>query len=131
MPQPVITGFTSGIAVIIFASQFKDLLGLQVEKVPAEFIAKIAMLAQHAGEFQPWAIAIAGGSAAVILAVRRWAPSAPGFLVAVCCPPPRSRCSTCRWIPSARASAAFPRACRCRRCRTFPGNASSNCFRPH
>jgi len=83
MPQPVITGFTSGIAVIIFASQFKDLLGLQVEHVPAEFIAKIAMLAQHAGEFNPWAIAIAGGSAAVILAVRRWAPSAPGFLVAV------------------------------------------------
>jgi SulP family sulfate permease len=83
MPQPVITGFTSGIAVIIFASQFKDLLGLQVEKVPAEFIAKIAMLAQHAGETNPWAIAIAGGSAAVILAVRRWAPSAPGFLVAV------------------------------------------------
>jgi SulP family sulfate permease len=83
MPQPVITGFTSGIAVIIFASQFKDLLGLQVDHVPAEFVAKLAMLAQHAGSFNPWALAIAGGSAAVILAVRRWAPSAPGFLVAV------------------------------------------------
>jgi SulP family sulfate permease len=83
MPQPVITGFTSGIAVIIFASQFKDLLGLRVEHVPAEFVAKLAVLAAHASEFNPWALAIAAGSAAVIVMFRRWAPSAPGFLVAV------------------------------------------------
>jgi SulP family sulfate permease len=83
MPQPVITGFTSGIAVIIFASQFKDLLGLQVENVPAEFVAKLSMLAAHASGFNPWALAIALGSAAVIVLFRRWAPSAPGFLVAV------------------------------------------------
>jgi SulP family sulfate permease len=83
MPQPVITGFTSGIAVIIFASQFKDLLGLRVEHVPAAFVAKLAVLAAHASEFNPWALAIAAGSAAVIVMFRRWAPSAPGFLVAV------------------------------------------------
>jgi len=70
---------SSGIAVIIFASQFKDLLGLQVEHVPAEFVAKIAMLARHAGEFNPWALAIAGGSAAVIFAVRRWAAFSSAF----------------------------------------------------
>ena len=34
LPQPLVTGFTAGIAVIIFASQLKDLLGLQVEQVP-------------------------------------------------------------------------------------------------
>ena len=50
MPQPVITGFTSGIAVIILASQFKDLLGLQVEHVPAEFVAKRSE--EHTSELQ-------------------------------------------------------------------------------
>src|SRR5678810_52494 len=40
IPHPVITGFTSGIAVIIFSSQIKDLLGLRMDAVPAEFIAK-------------------------------------------------------------------------------------------
>jgi len=83
MPQPVITGFTSGIAVIILASQFKDLLGLQVDHVPAEFVAKLAVLAKHLGSFNGWALGIAAATAGVIAAVRRWAPSAPGFLVAV------------------------------------------------
>jgi SulP family sulfate permease len=83
MPQPLITGFTSGIAVIIFTSQLKDLLGLQVDAVPAEFIPKLRTLAQHFDSFNPWALAIAAGCAGTIAAIRRWAPSAPGFLVAV------------------------------------------------
>lgn len=40
IPYPVITGFTSGIAVIIFSSQIKDLLGLQMGAVPAHFVEK-------------------------------------------------------------------------------------------
>src|SRR5678810_387780 len=40
IPHPVVTGFTSGIAVIIFSSQVKDFLGLQMGTVPAEFLAK-------------------------------------------------------------------------------------------
>lgn len=40
IPYPVVTGFTAGIAVIIFSSQIKDLFGLQMESVPAEFIDK-------------------------------------------------------------------------------------------
>ena len=46
MPQPVITGFTAGIAVSIFSSQVKDLLGLQMDNVPAEFFARWAAYAQ-------------------------------------------------------------------------------------
>ena len=41
IPHPVIIGFTSGIAVIIFSSQVKDLLGLQMGAVPAEFVAQV------------------------------------------------------------------------------------------
>src|SRR6185503_1048747 len=40
IPYPVITGFTSGIAVIIFSSQVKDFLGLRMGSVPAEFLEK-------------------------------------------------------------------------------------------
>ena len=40
IPHPVITGFTSGIAVIIFSSQVKDFLGLRMGAVPAEFVSK-------------------------------------------------------------------------------------------
>ena len=40
IPYPVITGFTSGIAVIIFSSQLKDFFGLTMGAVPAEFMEK-------------------------------------------------------------------------------------------
>ncbi len=83
MPQPLITGFTSGIAVIIFASQLNDLLGLQADNVPAEFIPKLQTLSQHLHTFNPWALGIAMACIGLILAFRRWAPGIPGFLVAV------------------------------------------------
>lgn len=83
IPQPLITGFTAGIAVIILASQFKDLLGLQLDVVPAEFLPKLAALGADLGSFNPWALGLALGCIAIILGMRRWSPSAPGFLVAV------------------------------------------------
>ena len=83
MPQPLITGFTSGIAVIIAASQLKDALGLPVDKVPAEFIPKLQALGAHLGQFNPWALALTAGSIALIVSLRRFAPRAPGFLFAV------------------------------------------------
>lgn len=83
MPQPLIIGFTSGIAVIIFSSQLKDLLGLQVEKVPAEFLPMLRSLWQNLASFNPWAPAIAIGCIAVIAALRRWAPKAPAYLIVV------------------------------------------------
>jgi SulP family sulfate permease len=49
VPYPVVTGFTSGIAVIIFSSQVKDLFGLSMGAVPADFIAKLGAFASAAG----------------------------------------------------------------------------------
>lgn len=83
MPQPLITGFTAGIAVIIFASQIKDLLGLTVDKVPAEFLPKLSVLSTHLDSFNPWALGLAVACVAIIVLIRRTAPTAPGFLVAV------------------------------------------------
>jgi sulfate permease, SulP family len=83
MPQPVITGFTAGIAVSIFLSQVKDLLGLHMGAVPAEFLARLAAYREHLGSVDIEATAVALGSVALIVALRRWKPAWPGFLVAV------------------------------------------------
>jgi len=83
MPQPVITGFTAGIAVSIFGSQIKDLLGLKMGAVPGDFVARWAAYAAHATDFNGAAIALAAGSLLLIAAVRRWRPAWPGFLIAV------------------------------------------------
>jgi sulfate permease, SulP family len=83
VPGPVVTGFTAGIAVIILASQLKNLLGLGLDREPAEFIAKLHAL-WAVRETANWvAVAIAGGAVALILGLRRLAPRIPGFVVAV------------------------------------------------
>jgi SulP family sulfate permease len=83
IPHPVITGFTSGIAVIIFSSQIKDLFGLRMGPVPAEFLPKWAAFFEHAGMITPAAIALAAGSLAIIIVWPRIAPRIPGPFVAL------------------------------------------------
>lgn len=48
IPHPVIVGFTTGIAVIIFSSQVNDLLGLGLVGVPSDFIEKWITILTHA-----------------------------------------------------------------------------------
>ena len=56
IPYPLITGFTSGIALIIFAAQVKDLLGLQMGNVPAGFIEKWIAYFRHLGTINIYAV---------------------------------------------------------------------------
>jgi SulP family sulfate permease len=83
MPQPVITGFTAGIAVSIFSSQVKDVLGLQMGKVPADFFGRWTAYAQHIATTQPVAVALTALTLGVIVALRRWRPGWPAFLIAL------------------------------------------------
>jgi SulP family sulfate permease len=83
MPQPVVTGFTAGIAVSIFLSQVKDLLGLRMGAVPAEFFNRLGAYAHHLGDFNGWSAATALASVGIIILLRRWRPAWPGFLIAV------------------------------------------------
>lgn len=83
IPQPVITGFTAGIAVIIFSTQIKDLLGLQMGAVPGEFFEKVGAYAAHLTTFSPQATLIAAVALAIIILLRKFAPRWPGFLIAV------------------------------------------------
>jgi sulfate permease, SulP family len=83
MPQPVITGFTAGIAISIVLSQLKDLFGLHMGAVPAEFFSRIGAYAQHAADFTTPAIVVSLASIALIAVLRRWRPSWPAFLIVV------------------------------------------------
>ncbi len=83
MPQPVITGFTAGIAVSIFSSQIKDLLGLDIATLPAEFFARWQSYLAHAGSISLAATGVAMGTLALLIILRRYRPGWPGFLIAV------------------------------------------------
>jgi SulP family sulfate permease len=83
IPHPVITGFTSGIAVIIFSSQVKDLLGLKMGTVPAEFIPKWIAFAEHAASVTPYAIVASGIALAIIVVWPRISQRIPGPFVAL------------------------------------------------
>ena len=82
IPYPVVTGFTAGIAVSIFVSQLKDLLGLDL-KLPGEFLPKIAAIGQALPAANPQAIAIAVLSLGIIVVLRIFRPKWPGFLIAL------------------------------------------------
>ena len=83
IPHPVVIGFTSGIAVIIFSSQVKDFLGLQMGAVPAEFIEKWRAFAEHGGDVNPTAILVATLSLLIIIAWPRVSRRMPGPFVAL------------------------------------------------
>ncbi len=83
MPYPVIVGFTSGIAVVIFSSQVKDFLGLPIDKVPADFFDKWILYVQHIGSINWYAFGMAVVSVLLIIYFPRINRTIPGSLVAI------------------------------------------------
>jgi sulfate permease, SulP family len=84
IPYPVTVGFTAGIAVIIFASQLKELFGITLPgKEPGEFIPKLQALAGGIGTIRPATVAVAIVSIAIIVGLRKLRPHWPGILIAV------------------------------------------------
>ncbi len=84
IPYPIIVGFTSGIALTIFTTQIKDLLGLQIEgTVPADFISKWGVYFQHFATIQPATAAIGIVSVLIIAVMPLISKKIPGSLVAI------------------------------------------------
>ncbi len=83
IPHPVVTGFTAGIAVIIATSQVKDFLGLSLENVPAEFLPKWQAYFGAISSVHVMTVLVGLGALAVIVALRKFAPKLPGFLIAI------------------------------------------------
>jgi len=67
VPVSVVIGFTNGIAVVIGFSQIRDFLGLQIDKMPANFLSQVAVLANELGTINPAALGIGGASLLMML----------------------------------------------------------------
>ena len=83
IPHPVITGFTSGIAVIIFTSQIKDFLGLRMGAVPADFLEKIAAYGSNIFTVSAPAVGVATLAFAIIVLWPRLTHRIPAPFVAL------------------------------------------------
>ena len=67
IPYPVLTGFTSAIALLIFFTQLKDFFGLQISSVPPDFIGRLEAYIEHFGTFNPYSVLLGLASIAVIV----------------------------------------------------------------
>jgi len=83
IPYPITTGFTSGIAIVIFSSQIKDFFGLGIEDVPSEFIAKWQSYFANIGSINWTATLIGLLSVLIIIFFPKVTKKVPGALVAL------------------------------------------------
>jgi sulfate permease, SulP family len=83
IPYPVTIGFTSGIALIIFSSQIRDLLGLEMKAVPSAFLPKWDAYVHAFDSVNPWALLIAVTTLGIILVWPRISTKIPGPFVAL------------------------------------------------
>ena len=83
IPYPIVVGFTSGIALTIFATQIKDLFGLQIESVPADFLGKWGVYAQNIDTINWWALLVGLCSILIIVFTPKVSRRIPGSLAAI------------------------------------------------
>ncbi len=83
IPYPIVVGFTSGIAVTIFSTQIKDLFGMQIEKVPADFISKWGVYFEHLNTVSVWSLVVGLLSIVIIVFSSRITKKIPGSLIAI------------------------------------------------
>jgi SulP family sulfate permease len=83
VPEPVIEGFTIGIAIVIAVSQIKDLAGMTGGALPADFVPKVAGLWSMRSSVDPIAATLGIGCVAAILILRRVAPRIPWLVLVV------------------------------------------------
>jgi sulfate permease, SulP family len=83
IPYPLVVGFTSGIALVIFSSQVKDFLGLEMGAIPAAFTGKWSAYFEHIHTVNFYAAGIAAGTILLVVLFSKLAPRVPGSLVAI------------------------------------------------
>lgn len=83
IPYPIVVGFTSGIALTIFTTQIKDLFGLSMASVPADFISKWGAYFQSIDTVNWLALAVGIGSILLIIITPKFSKKIPGSLVAI------------------------------------------------
>ena len=83
IPYPIVVGFTSGIAVVIFSTQVKDFLGLTIENLPSEFIPQWSAYFSHIATFKLHEFLLSLGCLLVIIFWPKVTNKVPGSLIAI------------------------------------------------
>jgi sulfate permease, SulP family len=66
IPFPVVTGFTSGIALILIVQQLRDILGLRLSSAPPEVIERLSLYAANLSSLNRYAVALSAGTLVII-----------------------------------------------------------------
>lgn len=83
IPLPLITGFTSGIALIIFTTQIKDFFGLEIKTLPAEFLEKIPVYIDSLSSYNPEALILSLITLTIIIIFPYITKKIPGIFAAL------------------------------------------------
>ncbi len=83
IPYPIVVGFTSGIAVVIFSTQVKDFLGLTIENLPSEFIPQWKAYLTNLGTFNPSEFLLSLICLLIIIFWPKVTNKVPGSLIAI------------------------------------------------
>lgn len=83
IPYPVVVGFTSGIALLIFSTQIKDFFGLSIKSVPSEFHEKWISYAEHFSSINYYALGIALISLLIMIYWTKVTHRIPGSIIAI------------------------------------------------
>jgi SulP family sulfate permease len=83
IPRPVVVGFTNGIALVIASTQIRDFFGLQVSRVPGEFVPRLRVLLAHAPTWSLAATALAVLTLAAMIVAIRVTPRVPPYILAL------------------------------------------------
>ncbi|MCJ7764601.1 MAG: SulP family inorganic anion transporter, partial [Thiovulaceae bacterium] len=82
-PYPLVVGFTSGIALVIFSTQLKDAFGLPIEKLPSEFFAKWTVYFEHIHEINIYALTITVATILITVFSIKFLKKVPGSFIAI------------------------------------------------
>lgn len=82
-PNPLIVGFTSGIALVILSTQVKDALGLNIEKLPSEFFEKWMLYFEHINEINLYALSITIITILISIYSKHITTKIPGSFIAI------------------------------------------------
>jgi sulfate permease, SulP family len=83
IPIPLVTGFTSGIALVIFTSQINDFLGLEIHKLPSDFAGKWILYFNSLGNINFNALGIAAATILIGVYSKRFTKKIPGAFISI------------------------------------------------
>jgi SulP family sulfate permease len=83
IPYPVVTGFTSGIAVILIVQQLRDVLGLRLASAPPDFVERLSLYSANIGTINQYAVALSLATFLILMLWPRFSHKVPAPFVAL------------------------------------------------